>query len=125
MQPAFTEVNQAQTARERRLNEARSECNRGEPRARGGEEQSVLAAEGYATDRVNRAEGDAARFRALYTAYRRAPEVTRRRLYLETMLDLLPAVRQKVVIDDSLKGLLPLLNLQGQVVTPGAQEEGR
>jgi len=129
VKPSFNEVNQAQQERERMVNEARSEFNRVVPRARGEAEQTVFAAEGYATERVNRAEGDAARFRDLYGAYRRAPEVTRRRLYLETMLDLLPSVQQKVVIDQDLKGLLlPLLNLQGAVVTPrapGSQEESR
>ncbi len=128
VKPSFNEVNQAQQERERMINEARAEFNREVPRARGEAEQTVFAAEGYAVDRVNRAEGDAARFRDLYAAYRRAPEVTRRRLYLETMLDLLPRVGSKVVLDSDLKGLLPLLNLQGAVqpAAPAqAQEEQR
>ncbi len=125
VKPSFNEVNQAQQERERMINDARADFNREVPRAEGEAQQTVLAAEGYATDRVNRSEGDAARFRALYEEYRRAPEVTRRRLYLETMLELLPAVRQKVVIDENLNGLLPLLNLQGETVRPGTQEEGQ
>ena len=125
VKPSFNEVNQAQQERERMINEARSDFNRVVPRARGEAEQTIFAAEGYATDRVNRAEGDAARFRSVYEAYRRAPEVTRRRLYLETMLDLLPSIRQKVIIDQDLNGLLPLLNLQGDFVSPGQQEESR
>ena len=100
----------------------------GMPRARGEALQTIQEAEGYAADRVKRSEGDAARFEALYRADRRAPEVTRRRLYLETMLDLLPSVRQKVIIDDSLDGLLPLLSIDGSLVRPGTtqrQEEER
>ena len=122
VRPSFNEVNQAQQERERMINEARADFNRVIPRARGEAAQTIFAAEGYATDRVNRAEGDADRFRALYQAYRRAPEVTRRRLYLETMLDLLPSIRSKVIIDQDIKGILPLLNLQGEVTMPGAQD---
>lgn len=123
VRPAFNEVNQAQQEKERMINEARSDFNRVVPRARGEALRTVQEAEGYAADRVNRAEGDAARFLALYAAYRRAPEVTRRRLYLETMLELLPSVKQKVVIDSDLTGLVPLLSLDGPIVRPQAQRE--
>ncbi len=123
VRPSFNEVNQAQQQRERLINEARSEYNREVPRARGEALRTIQEAEGYATDRVNRAEGDAARFTQLYAAYRRAPEVTRRRLYLETMLELLPTINNKIVIDQDIDGLLPLLNLQGQVVVPERQEQ--
>ena len=117
---SFNEVNQAQQERERMINEALTEFNRAVPRARGEALQTIQEAEGYATDRVNRAEGDAARFVALYDAYRRAPEVTRRRLYLETMLELLPQIRQKVIIDQDIDGLLPLLSLDGSIMSPAA-----
>lgn len=123
VRPSFNEVNQAQQERERLINEARAAYNREVPRARGEALRTIQEAEGYATDRVNRSEGDAARFRQLYEAYRRAPEVTRRRLYLETMLELLPQVRNKIVIDQDIDGLLPLLNLQGQALGPERQEE--
>ncbi|NKB87831.1 MAG: FtsH protease activity modulator HflK [Acidobacteria bacterium] len=130
VKPSFNEVNQAQQERERLINEARSDFNREVPAARGEALRVVEQARGYAVDRVNRSEGDASRFVALYDAYRRAPEVTRRRLYLETMLELLPQVRQKIVIDQDIDGLMPLLNLQGEIVTPAAaaaaaQEEGQ
>jgi membrane protease subunit HflK len=118
VKPSFNEVNQSQQERERLINEARADFNREVPAARGEALRVVEQAHGYAVDRVNRAEGDGARFVALYDAYRRAPEVTRRRLYLETMLELLPQVRQKIVIDQDIEGLLPLLNLQGEVVRP-------
>jgi len=129
VRPSFNEVNQAQQERERLINEALSDFNREVPAARGEALRVVEQARGYAADRVNRADGDASRFIALYDAYRRSPEVTRRRLYLETMLELLPQVRQKIIIDDSIDGLLPLLNLQGALVQPPgsgtSQENGR
>jgi membrane protease subunit HflK len=95
------------------INEARTAFNRVIPKARGEAQQAIQEAEGYATDRVNRAEGDAARFRALLEAYRKAPEVTRRRIYLETMQQILPGVQRTLVLDKDLKSLVPLLSLQG------------
>lgn len=111
VKPSFNEVNQAQQEREKLINEAQSEYNQVIPRASGEAQQTVQEAEGYSLDRVNRAKGDAARFKAYYDAYRQAPEVTRRRIYLETMGKVLPAVRDKVIVDDDVRGVLPLLNL--------------
>jgi membrane protease subunit HflK len=111
VRPAFNEVNQAQQERERMINEARSEYNAVIPRARGEAQQTITQAEGYATDRVNRSRGDAELFNSLLAAYRRAPEVTRRRIYLETMQAVYPNVRQKIVLDQALQGILPLLPL--------------
>ena len=111
VRPAFNEVNQAQQERERMINEARSEYNAVIPRARGEAQQTITQAEGYATDRVNRSVGDADLFNSLLAAYRRAPAVTRRRLYLETMQAVYPNVRQKIVLDQALEGILPLLPL--------------
>jgi modulator of FtsH protease HflK len=113
VKPSFNEVNQAQQEREKMINEAKSEYNRIIPKARGEAQQTVQRAEGYATDRVNRAEGDANLFASLLAAYRRAPDVSRRRIYLETMNEILPKVKRKVIVDDQLKGVLPLLNLEG------------
>ena len=118
VKPSFNEVNQAQQERERLINEARTAFNKVIPRARGEALQTIQEAEGYATDRVNRAKGDATRFEALLAAYRQAPEVTRRRIYLETMQDLLPDVKRTVVLDEDLRGLLPLLSLDGTEVKP-------
>lgn len=118
VRPSFNEVNQAQQERERMINDARAQFNREVPAARGEALRAVEQAEGYAVDRVNRSEGDAARFQLVYEAYRRAPEVTRRRLYLETMLQLLPSVRQKVIVDQDIDGLLPMINLQGEFAQP-------
>jgi len=117
---SFNEVNEAQQERERMINEARADFNRVIPRARGEAEQTIQTAEGYATDRVNRSQGDAALFDAMRAAYARAPEVTRRRIYLETMNRLLPQIQRKVILDNDLKGLLPLLPL-GQVEKGGQQ----
>ncbi len=114
VKPSFNEVNQAQQEKERRINEARTDYNQVIPKARGEAQRTVQEAEGYATDRVNRAEGDAAAFRALLAEYRKSPEVTRRRLYLETMADVFPKVKEKVILDEGLKGILPLLNVQGE-----------
>ncbi len=115
VKPSFNEVNQAQQERERMINEARSEFNKVVPRARGEAQQIIQEAEGYAANRVNRAEGDAALFREVLAAYRRAPDVTRRRIYLETMQKIYPNVKQKIVLDENLKGVLPLLSLDGGV----------
>jgi membrane protease subunit HflK len=108
---SFNEVNQAQQQKERLINQARAEFNKVIPRASGEAEQTIQEAEGYATDRVNRSQGDASRFDALLEAYHRAPEVTRRRIYLETMQRVMPQVHRTVVLDKDLKGLLPLLQL--------------
>ncbi len=111
VKPSFNEVNQAQQERERLINEARSAFNKIIPRARGEALQAVQEAEGYATDRVNRAQGDASRFNALLDAYREAPEVTRRRIYLEAMQSILPRVKRTIILDEDLEGLVPLLSL--------------
>jgi len=113
VRPAFNEVNQAQQEKERMINEARADYNRVIPRARGEAQQTITQADGYATDRVNRAKGDADLFKSLLAAYQRSPEVTRRRIYLETMEAVYPNVRQKVILDASLQGILPLLSLTG------------
>jgi len=111
VKPSFNQVNQAEQERERLVNEAQSEYNKVVPRAEGEALQAIQQAEGYALDRVNRAEGDAARFDALYAEFRKAPEVTRTRIYLETLGRVLPRVGRKVVVGADLEGVLPLLNL--------------
>jgi len=111
VKPSFNDVNQAIQERERSINEAWAEYNREIPRARGLAEQKIEAAEGYAVDRVNRAKGDAQRFVALEEQYRKAPEVTRTRLYLETMSAVLPLAGKKLIFDDKAKGILPLFPL--------------
>jgi modulator of FtsH protease HflK len=112
VKPSFNEVNQAQQEREKLINEARAGYNQIIPRAKGQAQQTMEQAQGFATDRVNRARGDAELFIQVHAAYQRAPEVTRRRMYLETMGKVYPKVKKKIVLDDSLKGVVPLLPLQ-------------
>jgi membrane protease subunit HflK len=120
VRPAFNEVNQAIQEKERAINEAWAEYNQAVPRAKGEAEQAVRSAEGYALERENRALGDARRFEALYEEYKKAPAVTRQRMYLETMGDLLPRLGPKIVVDDDAKGVLPLLQLEATRLTaPG------
>ena len=120
VKPSWDEVNQAQQQRDRMINEARAEYNRVIPRARGEALQAVLQAEGYALDRVNRAQGEAVRFVAVHDEYQQAPEVTRRRLYLETMQRVLPNVGRKLYIDKDASGVLPLLSIDGTGLRPTA-----
>ena len=112
VKPSFNEVNQAEQERERAINDARSEYNRIIPKARGQAQETIQQAEGYALDRVNRARGDAVAFEEVLAAYQRAPDVTRRRIYLETMEAVYPKVERKLVLDGDLEGVLPLLDLK-------------
>lgn len=121
VKPSFNEVNEAEQEMEKLINEAQSEYNREIPKAEGAALQTVQEAEGYALDRVNRAQGDATLFNAIYDAYSKAPEVTRTRLYLETMTEVLPNVEKKIVVDTDVKGLVPLLNLDGRSATQGGK----
>jgi membrane protease subunit HflK len=111
VKPSFNEVNQAEQERETLINQAQAELNREIPRAEGEAKAAIESARGYAIQRVNEAQGEAARFEALYGEYRKAPEVTRRRLYLETMSSVLPQVGKTVIVDESVRSLLPLLDL--------------
>lgn len=114
VKPSFNEVNQAQQEREKLINQARADYNQIIPRAKGRAQQTIEQAEGFAADRVNRARGDAELFIQVHAAYQRAPEVTRRRMYLETMSEIYPKVKKKIVLDESLEGVLPLLPLENR-----------
>lgn len=120
---SFNEVNQAQQEREQKINAAQSEYNEAVPRARGEAQQAIQTAEGYAVERVNRAEGEAASFAAVYREFSKAPEVTRKRLYLEAMAEILPKAGRKVIVDERLKSVLPVLPLGGEIgaKTPGGK----
>lgn len=111
VQASFNEVNQAQQEKEEQINLANGEYNKAVPRASGEAAQKISEAEGYALRRVNEAKGDADKFTAVLTEYLKAPEVTRQRLYLETMQEVLPQLERKVILDDRATGVLPLLNL--------------
>tara|TARA_R110002072_G_scaffold86608_4_gene195397 strand:+ start:687 stop:1751 length:1065 start_codon:yes stop_codon:yes gene_type:complete len=114
VQESFNEVNQAQQEKEKLINEARRDYNKVIPLAEGEKDQRIREADGYRLKRINEAEGDAARFSALMAEYRKAPEVTRRRIYIETLEDVLPGVRSKIVVDEKTGSILPLLNLDSE-----------
>lgn len=114
VKPAFNDVNQAKQDQERMLNEAWDEYNQAIPQARGEAERTIAKAEGYALDRVNRSKGDASRFRALYAEYRGAKEVTRQRLYLETIQQVFPKLKEIYIVDEDQANLLPLLDVTGK-----------
>ncbi|MGB3918511.1 MAG: FtsH protease activity modulator HflK [Thiothrix litoralis] len=118
VQESFNEVNQAQQEKEKLINEARRDYNKVVPLAEGEKDQRIREAEGYRLKRINEAEGDVSRFNAVFTEYQKAPAITQQRLYLETMQDILPGVKNKVVVDEGMKNLLPLLNLNQKQTTP-------
>ncbi|TDU73102.1 membrane protease subunit HflK [Prosthecobacter fusiformis] len=115
---SFDEVNRAQQQKESSINQANGEYNRVIPEARGKAEQSISQAEGYATQRVNQAQGDASRFTALLTEYQKAPEVTKKRIYLETLTEVLPSIPGKIIVDDRVPQFLPMMHLQQKATTP-------
>ena len=111
VQPSFNEVNQATQEKEQTIYQAREAYNKAIPAARGDADRVISEAEGYALKRVNRAQGDAARFSSIYAEYAQAKDVTRRRIYLETLKELLPRLGPKYILDDKQGNVLPLLNL--------------
>ncbi|MCH8557803.1 MAG: FtsH protease activity modulator HflK [Balneolia bacterium] len=108
---SFNAVNQAEQQRETLINQAESEYNREVPRARGEARQIVQVAEGFAFNRVNDALGEANRFNSIFAEYVAAPEVTKQRIYLETMETILPKLGNKVIVDEQGNNVLPLLNI--------------
>jgi membrane protease subunit HflK len=119
VQASFNEVNEAQQEREKAINNANGEYNKAVPRAKGLADQKVTEAEGYALRRVNEARGDADKFTAQLTEYLKAPEVTRQRIYLETIGEVLPLLSRKIIIDEKAGQLLPLLPLDlGKTALP-------
>jgi membrane protease subunit HflK len=114
VQPSFNEVNQATQEKEKVIYQAKEDYNKAIPAARGEADRTIKAAEGYALDRINRAEGDSSRFLAVYDEYVKAKDVTKRRLYLETLKDLFPKLGKKYIIDSDQSNVLPLLNLGNQ-----------
>ncbi|MCX6880751.1 MAG: FtsH protease activity modulator HflK [Verrucomicrobia bacterium] len=111
VQRSFDDVTRAQQERETMINEANSEYNRIIPKAKGLAAQRISGAEGFAVQRINEAEGDVARFKELLVQYDKAPAITKQRLYLETMNEVLPKVGAKIILDEDAKQFLPLMNL--------------
>jgi modulator of FtsH protease HflK len=114
VQASFDEVNRAQQEQQQMIQQAKGEYNKVVPRATGEAKQKISAAEGYAAQRVNEAEGNAGRFSALLAEYKKAPEVTLKRIYLETMSEILPTLPNKVILDENAPQFLPLLQLRQQ-----------
>lgn len=111
---AFNAVNEAQQEKETLINKAKSEYNKVIPKASGQAEETIQKAEGYATERVNISKGEVARFNELYVEYIKAPEVTKTRIYLETMQSILPLIGNKIITDEKGNNVLPLLQMQLQ-----------
>ena len=113
VKPSFNEFNEARQDRERFINEAWQAYNKVIPKAKGEAEKTIAEAEGYGIKRVNQAEGDADKFLAVWQEYKKAPDVTRKRLYLEALTQVLPRVGKIYVVDTEQKTILPFLSLKG------------
>lgn len=112
VKPSFNEVNEAKQEKEKMINQAWEQYNKLIPRAKGEAEKTIREAEGYALQRVNTAQGEADRFEATWNAYKTAKEVTRKRLYLETLSEVLPRASKIYILDPREKSILPLLQLE-------------
>lgn len=106
---AFKDVVSAREDKERLINEAQGYRNAVIPQARGQAAQIILKAEGFRAEVMKRSEGDAARFLAQYNAYKKAPDITRKRIYIETMEQIYPNMNKFIMGDKS--GVLPILPL--------------
>ncbi len=116
VQSSFNEVNRAQQDRENVINIANGEYNKAVPRARGEADQTIRAAEGYRYKRINEAQGDAAAFNQVFAQYLKAPDVTRARIYLETLGEVLPQARQQFIVDDSVQQIMPMLPMTSKIL---------
>jgi len=129
VKPSFNEVNQAQQEMDRTINQAWQDYNQAIPKAKGDALRVISEAEGYATERVNRSLGDVARFNRIYVEYKKAKKITRWRMYLETMSEVLPEVSKKIIIDSDVGSVLPMLDLNrgwnGEDYKPGGSTGGR
>ncbi len=111
VRPAVNEVNESRQEMEKMINQANQAYNKVIPKAKGEAEKTIRQAEGYALDRINRAEGDASKFNSIYESYRMSKDVTKRRMYLETMSEIFPRIEKKYIIDKDQFGLLKMLQL--------------
>ena len=111
VRPAFNEVNEAKQEREKMINQAWEAYNKVIPKARGEAEKTIRMAEGYSLDKINRAKGEVERFLAILAKYKKAPKITQKRLYLETLLKVLPKAKEKYIIDPKQSSILPLLQI--------------
>jgi membrane protease subunit HflK len=124
VKPAFNEVNEADQDMKRLVNEAEETYNRVIPKARGSAKQIIEESHGYAVQRINQAKGETNRFNAIVAEYLNAKEVTRRRMYLEAMQDILPGVDHVYVMEKGGQNVLPFLDLTGKGI-PSANKESK
>jgi membrane protease subunit HflK len=122
VKPAFNEVNEARQDLERMVNQAQEQANKLIPRAAGEAKQAIAEAEGYATERVNQARGEASRFTSVLAEYQRVPEVTRRRLYLEAMSEVLSDAKTVYIVDSEQRALIPWLSIDSGQKPPPLKE---
>lgn len=121
VRPSFNDVNSARQEQERIINQAEREYNQVVPKARGQAEQTISEAEGYAQAVVNRAIGDVSLFRAVYAEYVKAPEVTKRRIYLETMEEVFSRFKNITIVDSKVKGLMPVFQGGQNPIAPAGE----
>ncbi|MDP2981310.1 MAG: FtsH protease activity modulator HflK [Candidatus Omnitrophota bacterium] len=114
VKPAFNEVNEAKQEKEKMINQAWEAYNKAIPRAKGEAEKTIREAEGYSLDKINRARGEAERFLVTLGEYEKAPEITQKRLYLETLAETLPKAKEKYIIDPRQSSILQLLDIGGK-----------
>ena len=114
VKPAFNEVNEAKQEKERTINQAWEAYNNVIPKARGTAEKTIRQAEGYRLAKINQAKGEAERFLATWEEYKKAPQITKKRLYLETLTEVLPKAKEKYIIDPRQSSILPLLDIRGK-----------
>jgi membrane protease subunit HflK len=124
VQEAFDDVNKAIQDMNRHINEGMQIYNEEIPKAKGEAERVVLVAQGYKAERINRAEGDVARFNSVYNEYRRAPDITRQRLYYEMVEEVFKDAEGMTIIDRNLKNFLPMMNVGGAVQNAQTQTQG-
>lgn len=115
VKPAFNDVNAAKQQQEEAINVAEREYNRFVPEARGSADQLLSEAEAYSINAVNRAKGDASRFRSISDEYQKAPEITRSRVYIEAMEAVLSNIGRLTLVDEKLQGVLPIFSANSLV----------
>ncbi len=112
VKPSYNAVNEAKQEKDRLINEAWRDYNQSIPKSKGLASQQISEAQGYATKRVNEAQGDADKFNSIHAEYQKAKEVTRKRIYLETLQEILPQIKEIYVIDSNTNTPIPILQLK-------------
>jgi membrane protease subunit HflK len=122
VQEAFEDVNKAIQDRSRLINEGQEAYNQAIPKAKGQAEQLIQQAQGYAVNRVNRAEGDVARFARVLDEYNRNPGVTRTRLYYEMFEEVFKDAENVDLIDKNLRNFIPFKGLSSETPAEGGTQ---